>query len=124
MNKLNGLANTNKKQHPRRSQRNGYKSDRDGKEQYITGKNEKEKKIKEIEHLNHLLKESRILNEEFLQNKGERTSMDDVRALSLYIQLQQAPILFNPDTDLLILKHWLNIAANGFAQTLTTKYPI
>lgn len=86
-------------------------------------KNEKEKKIKEIEHLNHLLKESRILNEEFLQSKGGWASMDDVRALGLYIRLQQDPILFNPDTDLLILEHWLNIAANGFIQTLTTKYP-
>ena len=86
-------------------------------------RDEKKKKIKEIEHLNHLLKESRILNEEFLQSKGEWTSMDDVRALGLYIRLQQAPMLYNPDTDLLILEHWLNIAANGFAQTLTTKHP-
>ena len=79
---------------------------------------------KEQEDLNHLLKESRILNEKFLQAKGEWTSIKDIHALGLYIRLRKDPTLYNPDTDHQALSHWLDIAANGFAEKFSAKHPI
>ena len=80
--------------------------------------------VKEQEDLNHLLKESRILNEKFLQAKGEWTSIKDIHALGLYIRLRKDPTHYNPDTDHQALSHWLDIAANGFAEKFSAKHPI
>ena len=79
---------------------------------------------KEQEDLNHLLKESRILNEKFLKAKGEWTSIKDIHALGLYIRLRKDPTHYNPDTDHQALSHWLDIAANGFAEKFSAKHPI
>lgn len=86
-------------------------------------KEEQEKKTEEIKNLNHLLKESRILNEDFLQSKGEWTSMDDIRALSWYIHLRSDLASYNPTVDYPMLCHWLNMTANGFANRVTEKHP-
>lgn len=79
---------------------------------------------KEQEDLNHLLKESRILNEKFLQAKGEWASIKDIHALGLYIRLRKDPTHYNPATDHQALSHWLDIAANGFAEKFSAKHPI
>ena len=84
---------------------------------------ESKKKDVEIVHLNYLLKESRILNEDFLQSKGEWTSMDDVRTLSWYIHLRMDLSSYNPTVDYPMLCHWLNMVGDGFANRLTEKHP-
>ena len=84
---------------------------------------ENEKKDEEIVHLNYLLKESRILNEDFLQSKGEWTSMDDVRTLSWYIHLRMDLSSYNSIVDYPILCHWLNMVGDGLANRFTEKHP-
>ena len=84
---------------------------------------ESEKKDEEIAHLNYLLKESRVLNEDFLQSKGEWTSMDDVRTLSWYIHLRMDLSSYNSTVDYPMLCHWLNMVGDGFANRFTDKHP-
>ncbi len=68
------------------------------------------------------------LNEMLVQNKLIKqaiqfSTLEDIQALEFYLRLLQSPLTYNPNTDLSLLQHWLNLAYNNFAIRLGNTYP-
>ena len=88
--------------------------------------NELENKEKEMENLvntlNESLERSTVLSNEFLRVKGKWTDSEDILALGVYIRLKRDLSLYNPSSDLPLLRHWLDIVYNQFASRLTSEH--
>lgn len=88
--------------------------------------NELENKEKEMENLvntlNESLERSTVLSNEFLRVKGKWTDSEDILALGGYIRLKRDLSLYNPSSDLPLLRHWLDIVYNQFASRLTSEH--
>ena len=88
--------------------------------------NELENKEKEMEDLvntlNESLERSTVLSNEFLRVKGKWTDSEDILALGVYIRLKRDLSLYNPSSDLPLLRHWLDIVYNQFASRLTSEH--
>lgn len=68
------------------------------------------------------------LNEMLIQNKLfkqaiQLSTLEDIQALEFYLRLLQSPLTYNPNTDLPLLQHWLNLAYNNFSIRWRNAYP-
>ena len=86
-------------------------------------KDEKNGMEEEVRKLNQLLSQGGELKDELMQEKGEWTRLEDIRALELYTRLHQAPSLYNPSADYDALLRWVDIASVRFAERLQESYP-
>lgn len=72
----------------------------------------------EISKLNQMLVQNNIIKQTL-----QLSTLEDIQALELYLQLLQSPHTYNPPTDFKHLQHWLNLAYNNFALRLKNTYP-
>lgn len=86
-------------------------------------KDEKNGMEEEVRKLNQLLSQGGELKDELMQEKGEWTRLEDIRALELYTRLRQDPSLYNPSADYDALLRWVDIASVRFAERLQESYP-
>ena len=54
---------------------------------------------------------------------NEFVSMQDFKALEVYLRLSKKPTSYNMEADLFYLKHWLDLTSENFASRLKKEYP-
>ena len=72
----------------------------------------------EITKLNEMLVQNKIFKQAI-----QLSTLEDIQALEFYLRLLQSPLTYNPNTDLPLLQHWLNLAYNNFAIRWRNAYP-
>ena len=72
----------------------------------------------EITKLNEMLVQNKLLKQAI-----QLSTLEDIQALEFYLRLLQSPLTYNPNTDLPLLQHWLNLAYNNFSIRWRNAYP-
>ena len=89
--------------------------------EWLKGQNENMEE--EVRNLNHILQQGGALRDEVMKAKGEWTSLNDIRALGLYIRLRQDLKSYQPLSDYDALSHWVNITSDDFTKRLIQVHP-